>query len=69
MKIKQNIIQIGHRFQIFHTENSSVGVSGSRKTNALLNLINNQPDIEKYTRMQKTHMKQNINIKLTNVKK
>ena len=35
-----------------------VGGSGSGKTNALLNLINNQPD----TYMQKIHMKQNINI-------
>ena len=37
-----------------------VGGSGSGKTNALLNSINNQPD--KYTCMQKTHMKQNIDI-------
>ena len=35
-----------------------VGGSGSGKTNALLNLINNQLD----TYMQKIHMKQNINI-------
>ena len=35
MKIKQNIIQIGHIFQIIH------------KTNALLTLINDQPDIDK----------------------
>ena len=41
MKIKLNIIQIGHIFQITHT------VSGSGKTNALLNLIDNQPDIDK----------------------
>ena len=39
-----------------------VGGSGSGKTNALLNLINNQPDIDKYIYMQKIHMKQNINI-------
>ena len=45
-----------------------VGGSGSGKTNALLNLINNQPDIDKIY-MQKICMKQNINIKLTNMKK
>ena len=37
-----------------------VGGSGSGKTNALLNLINNQPDIDIF--MQKIHMKQNTNI-------
>ena len=47
MKIKQNIIQSGHTFQIIHTECPFVGGSGSGKTNALLNLINNQPDINK----------------------
>ena len=36
--------------------------SGSRKTNALLNLINNQPDIDKNFYMQKIHLTQNINI-------
>ena len=36
--------------------------SGSGKTNVLLNLIKNQPDIDKYICMRKTHMKQNINI-------
>ena len=35
--------------------------SGSGKTNALLNLINNQPDIDKYICMLKIHMKLNIN--------
>ena len=39
-----------------------VGRSGSGKTNALSNLINNQPDIDKIYLMQKTHTKQNINI-------
>ena len=39
-----------------------LGGSGSGKANALLSLINNQLDIVKYTSMQKTHMKQNINI-------
>ena len=34
-----------------------IGGSGSGKTNALLNLIENQPDIG----TQKIHMKQNIN--------
>ena len=46
MKIKQNTIQNGHIFQIIYTE-LIVGGSGSGKTNALLNLINNQPDIDK----------------------
>ena len=36
-----------------------IGCSGSGKTNVLLNLIENQPDIDK---IQKIHMKQNINI-------
>ena len=39
-----------------------IGGSGSGKTNVLLNLIKNQPDIDKYICMRKTHMKQNINI-------
>ena len=37
-----------------------VGGSGSGKTNTLLNLISNQPDIDKI--YQKIHMKQNLNI-------
>ena len=45
------MIQSGHIFQIIHTEYRIhlliVGGSGSGKTNALLNLINNQPDIDK----------------------
>ena len=47
MKTKQNTIQIGLIFQIIHTEYLIIGGSGSGKTNALLNLINNQPDIDK----------------------
>ena len=39
-KIKENIILIGHIFLI-------IGGSGSGKTNAFLNLVNNQPDIDK----------------------
>ena len=39
-----------------------IGGSGSGKTNVLLNLIKNQPDIDKYICMRKTHMKENINI-------
>ena len=39
MNVKYNIIQSGY--------NIIAGGSGSRKTNALLNLINNQPDIHK----------------------
>ena len=45
-----------------------IGGSGSGKTNALLNLINNHPDIDNYLYMQKIHMNQNINIWLTNMK-
>ena len=41
MKIKQNIIQIGHTFQIIHTEYSLRVVLDTK------NLINNQPDIDK----------------------
>ena len=41
IKIKENIILIGHIFVIIHPG------SGSGKTDALLNLINNQPDIDK----------------------
>ena len=39
-----------------------VGGSGSGKTNVLLNLINNQPDIDKTHLYEKIHTKQNINI-------
>ena len=42
MKIKQNIIQKGRIFQITTKESS-----GSGKTNALLNLIHTQLDIDK----------------------
>ena len=34
--------------------------SGSGKTNVLLNLINNEPDLDQIY-LQKIHMKQNIN--------
>ena len=39
-----------------------IGGSGSGKRNVLLNLINNQPDIDKYICMLKIGMTQNINI-------
>ena len=39
-----------------------IGGSGSGKTNALLNLINNRPELIKYICTLKIHMKQNINI-------
>ena len=42
MKIKLNITQTGQIFLINLTE-----YSGSGKTNVLLNLIENQPDIDK----------------------
>ena len=45
MKIKQNTIQSGHIFHPYRI--LIVGGSGSGKTNALLNLTNNQPDIDK----------------------
>ena len=37
-----------------------IGGSGAGKTSALLNLINKQPDIDKYICMLKIHMKLNI---------
>ena len=39
-----------------------VGGSGSGKTNALLNLINNQLDIDKICLYERIHMKKYINI-------
>ena len=47
MKIKLSIIKISHIFQIIHTVILIIGGSVSGKTNALLNLIENQPDIDK----------------------
>ena len=41
-----------------------IGGSGSGKTNVLLNLIENQPDIDKIMCMLKIRIKQNINIEL-----
>ena len=38
-----------------------IGGSGSGKINALLNLISNQPDIDKIYYMLKIHIKLNIN--------
>ena len=38
-----------------------IGASGSGKTNALLNLINNQPDIDKIYLYAKDPMKLNTN--------
>ena len=45
LKAKLNTIQNGNIFQSIHTE-LIIGCSGSGKTNALLNLINNHPDID-----------------------
>ena len=45
----------GHPYRIL-----IVGCSGSGKTNVLLNLINNEPDIDKIYFMVKIHTKQNI---------
>ena len=38
----------------------TIGGSGSGKTNALLNLINNQPTLIKYIYMQRNHMKKKV---------
>ena len=38
-----------------------IGGSGSRKTNSIFNLINEEPDIDKFIYMLKIHLKQNIN--------
>ena len=46
MKTKYSIIKISHIFQIIHRI-LIMGGSGSQKANALLNLINNHPDIDK----------------------
>ena len=40
------------------------GISGSEKTNVLLHLIENQPDVDKIYFYAKDPMKQNISIKL-----
>ena len=37
-----------------------IGGSGSGKTKSLLNLLNYQPDIDKFFYMVKIHMKKNI---------
>ena len=48
MKTKENIILIGHTYIPDHPcRILLIGGSGSGKTNTLLNLINNQPDIDK----------------------
>ena len=47
MKIKPNIKKIGHIFQIIHTEYSQFEVQDLGKKNLLLNLLENQPDIDK----------------------
>ena len=46
IKIKQEIMQIGHMFQTIH-KILIIGGSGPGITNALLNLINHQLDIDK----------------------
>ena len=39
-----------------------IGISGSGKTNLLLNLIESEPELINYICMLKIHMHQNINI-------
>ena len=46
MKVKQETMQIDHMFQTIH-KMLIIGGSGSGITNALLNLINHQIDIDK----------------------
>ena len=60
MKTKHNTILIGDTFQIIHR---IIGASGSGKTNALLNLINKQPDIDKKYLYAKDKILMNQNIK------
>ena len=45
-KIKKNIIQTGQKVLTIYRI-LIIGGSGSQKTNALLNLINHEPDIDK----------------------
>ena len=59
MKTKHSIIQ--WPYIQYHP---IIGGSGSGKTNALLNLINNQTDINKYICTLKIHMKLNTNFSL-----
>ena len=47
MKIKENIILIGHIFQEHPCRKLIIGGTGSGKINTLLNSINNQLDIDK----------------------
>ena len=47
MKIKLNTIKTGHTLQINPYKILIIGGSGSGKANVLLNLIENQPEIDK----------------------
>ena len=47
VKIEPNTIKIDRIFQIIHKRILIIGGSGSGKTNLLLNLIENQPNIDK----------------------
>ena len=47
MRIQLNTITIGHLFQDYLYWILVIGGSGSGETNVLLNLIENQPDIDK----------------------
>ena len=61
--IEENIQEHTNWHQIRDHLNKTLitGGSGSRKTNALLNLVSQLPDIDNYTCTQKIHLKENIN--------
>ena len=53
MKMKMSIIKIGHIYQIIHI--LIIEGSGSGKSNVLLNIIDNKPDIDKSYLYAKDH--------------
>ena len=61
IKIKLSIIKTDHNIPDHPYRILTIGGSGSGKTNALLNLINNQPDIDKIYLYAKGPMKLNTN--------
>ena len=67
-KREKNTIQHGCKFPNYHCRILTIEPFGSGKTNALLNLINNQGDLDKFTYLLKVYVKQNINCYSTNTK-